>query len=506
VQRWAADGTMPAFASLRDRGVFCALDNEVELLPDAMWLDLTSGQSAVAAGLYWQPEQVHAGEARMRANIDADIPLTPVWRRASDAGRRVAVIDAVYARSSPGLNGVVLYDWGAHSAGAGRGSEPSSYIDDVVVRYGDYPLPHGWSEADGRAWGCDVHDGSRAALADLPRRLTAGIEVKEHTIVGELGREDWDLFFAVFHEGHCAGHQLWHFVDPTSPWHDPDAPEELRESMRAVYARLDQALGRVLAAVEPDTEILVLLTRGMGKHIGGWQLLPEILVRLGYASASPVAASIRSRVPPWARRWLRTVVRGSARERVKSVAGTPTHPLESPRTKACWVRCGKNGAIRLNVRGRDPHGAIEPGDEYDRVCADLARELLALRDGDTGAPVVKNVLRSDEMFRERHHPNLPDLIVQFQSDSVITQVTSPSVGTASVDARAGEFKRTGEHTANVMLWYLGAQGEPGSSIDGAVRDVAPTILEMLSVPLPDDLDGSPLALGDPKEVQREALT
>ena len=71
-------------------------------------------------------------------------------------GKRVAVIDAVYAPPEPGLNGVVLRDWGAHSAGYGRGSDPVGYVDDVVARYGDYPIPHGWSEEEGRAWGRQV--------------------------------------------------------------------------------------------------------------------------------------------------------------------------------------------------------------------------------------------------------------------------------------------------------------------------------------------------------------
>jgi len=81
-------------------------------------------------------------------------------------------------------------------------------FDDIVARYGDYPLPHGWSEVEGRAWGCDIHDGSRQALEQLPQTLADAVDLKTRVVLDELEREDWDLFFAVFHEGHCAGHQL----------------------------------------------------------------------------------------------------------------------------------------------------------------------------------------------------------------------------------------------------------------------------------------------------------
>jgi hypothetical protein len=45
---------------------------------------------------------VHVGEARLRANRPDDFDLPRFWRHASDAGKRVAVIDAVYALPEPG--------------------------------------------------------------------------------------------------------------------------------------------------------------------------------------------------------------------------------------------------------------------------------------------------------------------------------------------------------------------------------------------------------------------
>src|SRR2546422_5198618 len=71
-------------------------------------------------------------------------------------------------------------------------------------------------------------------------------------------------------------------------------------------------------------------------------------------------------------------------------------------------RSGGNGAIRLNVAGRDPFGSIQPGEEYDAACAELTRELEALRDTTTGEPVVEAVLRADVVFGEALHPNIPD--------------------------------------------------------------------------------------------------
>jgi predicted AlkP superfamily phosphohydrolase/phosphomutase len=493
VDRWADEGLLPSFAALSANGITYPLENDVEYLPDTLWTDVISGRSSAAAGLYWQPEQVHVGEARLRPNSLDDFRLTPFWQHASDAGRRVAVIDAAYAPPASDLNGVLLRDWGAHSAGFGRGSDPPGYLDEIVARYGDYPLPHGHSRAEGRAWGCDVHDGSRAALEDLPQRLAEAVALKTRVVLGELERQDSDLVFAVFHEGHCAGHQLWHFMDETSPWYEPDAPDSLKNGVRSVYARLDRSLGEILERVESDTHVFVVLTRGMRSHVGGWQLLTEILVRLGYTGAGAVAGSVRSRLPAPMRRTIKAVIRGPLRERLKSASGTSVHPLENPRTRALSVRCGGNGAIRLNVRGREPFGSIEPGHEYDEACAELTRELEALQDADTGEPVVEDVSRADFVFGERYHPNLPDLIVQFRQQGAISSVRSPRIGTVSEPARDRRFARSGEHTPHVRLWHYGPGVGNWETVPGGhAIDVAPTVLELLSVPLAAELEGGPL--------------
>jgi predicted AlkP superfamily phosphohydrolase/phosphomutase len=311
-----------------------------------------------------------------------------------------------------------------------------------------------------------------------------------------LDRESWDLFFGAFSEAHCVGHHLWHLHDETSPLHDPDAPPELRNGVREVYTLLDEALGRVLEKAGDTTTTLVFLSHGMGPNVGGWQLLPEILLRLGYTPPPPATVSIARRLLPAPAKWVakRFVRRGGATS-LRSAAGLFLEPLESPRTRAVAVRNGRNGAIRLNVAGRDPFGSIQPGEEYDAACAELTRELEALRDTTTGEPIVEAVLRADVVFGKALHPNIPDLIVHFRGSRPITSVTSPRVGTVSTATRAE--RRTGDHTPHSRLWAHGPGIVAGRSVKGGhVLDLAPTVLELLDVPVPAGLDGSALKLRD----------
>jgi predicted AlkP superfamily phosphohydrolase/phosphomutase len=500
VDRWADEGLLPTFAELRARGVELALDNDVKMFPDTVWPEIQTGRHSAALGWYWRPMQLHEGEGVLRRNEADDFDLTAVWDHASAAGKRVAVFDVPYALPRDDLNGVLVRELGTHGPAYGPGSFPEGLLEELEARHGEYPMPHRFTETTRGYTGCDTQDGSREALLPLPERIRTAIRVKEAMYRDLLGREDWDLFLGTFCESHCAGHQLWHFFDPSSPWHDPDAPPELANGFRDAYVQLDRSLGAVIAAAGEDATVLVFTSHGMGPHIGGWQLLPEILVRLGYGTAAPAVRSIRSRLPRPAREAIKAVLPDRLRARLKDTMGISAQPFELAQTRAAAVMNGMNGAIRINVRGRDPHGSVEPGEEYEAICDELAAALSELRDKETGESVVTKVVKTNDAYsREDRHPNLPDLVVRFREDRPIVSVTSPRIGTVTEPARDREFPRSGDHTAVSRAWLVDPRVESGATGRARLIDLAPTMLAILGVPVPEQLDGRPLELATAAE-------
>lgn len=489
VERWAEDGSLPTFAELLRASAGYRLSNPIETFPDVVWPEIFTGRSGASIGFYWHPGQVHAGEARLRPLRPGDVDLTAVWDHASRAGRSVAVLDVPLTQPSPGLSGVLLREWGTHEWGFGAGSDPPGFLDEIRARYGEHPVRHG----DGYS-SCDRHGDRIDAFERLRSGLIAGIELRSRIVRDVLDGDDWDFFFAVFTESHCAGQQFWHFFDESSPWHDPPVPASLERAIPDVYAALDAAVAHVLAGAGPETTALVLLSHGIGPNVGGHQLLPEVLVRLGYGSGRGAASKVRGRLPEPVKRVVRAAVRGGARRRLQAAAGSLPHPLESAATRAAATLNSPCGAIRLNVKGRDPFGSVEPGAEYDAVCEDLVRELEALENADTGTPAVASVVRTDALYADVH-PNSPDLIVRFRREHPIVSVRSPRIGVVSRPYRTPALPRSGDHTPHARVWARGpgiAGGETG--VAGSVRDITPTVLRLLDVPLPRGLEGSPLPL------------
>lgn len=497
LEQWAAGGSLPNFARMQSAGRKYRLRNPMRTLPGAIWPEITTGESAGKLPLYFHPRQLHTGEARRRPVAPDELNTEHFyWTVAGRAGRKVAAIDQVQTVLAASFNGIQVVEWGLHDPTYGFATDPPSLADEIRKRYGKHPGHPTRS--------CDAHGGTQEGYEQLLGGLLKGAAKKSELLVDLLGRESWDLFTCAFGEAHCAGHQLWHFHDPGSPSHDSEAPARLRTGLRSVYEQIDSGVGTLLNATSPDTTILIFTSHGMGPYIGGPQMLPEVLARLGLTSGgdSAFARCMRRaktkalQMPKRMHPLLRPLLEISPLKRIQEATGSLLDPLESPRTRAASLINNRCGAIRLNLRGREPSGGVEPGPEAERLVDLIKRELRALKDPRTNQAIVDEVITATEVFGDDHHEDVPDIMVVFRTDlGVLEQCVSDSVGLVRVGVNYPGYPRTGDHTPESRLWILGPGVRPGECRDqGDVLDIAPTVLSLLEVPLPDWLEGRPLPL------------
>jgi predicted AlkP superfamily phosphohydrolase/phosphomutase len=273
-----------------------------------------------------------------------------------------------------------------------------------------------------------------------------------------------------------------------------DGRDRLAGGIRSVYEHLDSALGALIEAAGPEPAVLVAATHGFVHPTGGQQLIPEVLVRLGYGSGHGASAQVRSRVPASVRRVVRRFVPAGARHKLQARAGSLPHPLDSPLTKAIALDGDRCSWIRLNLQGREPHGAVEEGAEADEMIEDLRAELLLLEHPDSGEPIVSQIVTAEEAFGELHHPEVPDLIVDFRIDlGVLDACQSSRAGLVRVPVERTAH-RTGAHPpVPSHLWISGfdnpTRSTPG---DGNAVDLAPTVLSRLGVEPPEWFEGKSL--------------
>jgi predicted AlkP superfamily phosphohydrolase/phosphomutase len=139
---------------------------------------------------------------------------------------------------------------------------------------------------------------------------------------------------------------------------------------------------------------------------------------------------------------------------------------------------------------------VAPGDEARAVLDEIRSELLKLKDPATARPIVERVLVADDVFGAARHPDVPDLLVVFRpGKGPIETCESERVGRVHVPYYSHRQHRTGDHTVRTRIWAMGPDVEAGSRVSSAsILDIAPTILDLLDVPIPGDLDGRPIPL------------
>ncbi|MEZ5099735.1 MAG: alkaline phosphatase family protein [Thermoleophilia bacterium] len=476
-------GGLPTLASLGRRARRFRLDTCLQTMPSAIWTELVSGRVAGKTAFSFPIRQVVTGEVEPRALRAEECDPRAFWTAADGAGLRVAALDMpTTPPPRERFDGVFLCSWSEHDRLFEPGSVPAGFLDEVLERYGPYPIEqmvdHNYPH---------TAEGKERMIDDL----LAGGRLARRLFVDTLEREPWDLFACTLSEAHSGGHYFGGWVDRAPPPGSGWGPRATT-AMRQLYDEADATLGALLAAA-PDATVVASLSHGMGEPVGGQQLLAEVVARLA-GSGGGSAARARAALPAPVRRLARTLIRGRARERLQEAAGSLPHPLASPATRAYAPETvSAVGMVRLNLRGREPFGSVEPGPEAEALLEDLRQAMLELTIPETGARAVAAARTAVEIWGPDLHPDTPDLIVTFRRDvGRIDAVSSQRVGTVRLPYVVGS--RTCDHTPDNALWVAGPGVEPGELAEGRAVDVAPTVLALLGVETPGWMDGRPLRL------------
>lgn len=492
IEAWAARGDLPHFKALIARAAAYKVANSLRTLPGAIWPELVTGVSSGRHAEYYHPAQLHSGEAERRPIVADEVDgARYYWTHAARAGRSVAALDMPQTVLSPVAGPVQLLEWGLHDRHLGAGATPEDFANRVRARYGTHPITS-----------CDLHGQTAQGYGDLLARLKEGASRKAALLEDTLRSAHFDLFTATFSECHCVGHQFWHFQDPAHPWHGRDASHDFENAILDVYRRIDDGLGRLIAAAGETADIVVLTSHGMGLYTGGPYILQELLARMGLSSArdsglarfarglqksqNPIAGAVRAVV--------RNTIGTRALRKAQAEVGALRQPLRDPRTRAIDVPNNRCGAVRLNLKGREPFGEVAPGNEEMAILADIREALAALRDPGTGEPIVAETITAREAFGADHHPDVPDLMVVFRDDlGILNDAFSPRFGHIHAPVYRRDLPRSGDHTTQSRIWLAGPRvGTPRFECRGNVLDLAPTVLDLLGLDPAPGMDGHSL--------------
>ena len=245
-----------------------------------------------------------------------------------------------------------------------------------------------------------------------------------------------------------------------------------------VYAEVDRAIGRIVAALPDDADLMIISPVGMEINTSRADMLPEMLDAVLSPERERSESSsiwwLRASVPPG----LRAAVAGALPDAVALdlTARLEMRGVDWSTTRAFAHPAENQGYIRLNLRGRERDGIVDVADA-PALMDEIVEGLMTFRDLD-GGEAVAGVARVGEHFGHGSRADLlPDLVVRW-TDTAATKldgVRSERYGT--VMRRGVGSGRSGNHTEG-DAWALVV---PGASRHADLRraprleDVAATV-------------------------------
>ena len=212
----------------------------------------------------------------------------------------------------------------------------------------------------------------------------------------DIDRERQDMFFAsldrlrqgslvcVFDATDRIQHMFWHYLEKDHPANNGDPIDQAphRKAIEEIYKHNDALVGKVMSQLKKDDVLMVLSDHGFssfqrGVNLNGWLLKEGFL----------------------------TLKEGATGE------GEWLQDVDWSKTKAYSL--GLTGMF-LNMKGREAHGIVEPGEDEKAVKDEPSSPSSAgSKDEGRKAVGIREVFDTKEIYEGPYSENAPDLIIGY---------------------------------------------------------------------------------------------
>jgi len=268
-----------------------------------------------------------------------------------------------------------------------------------------------------------------------------------------MANEKWDLLFTQWHGIDHMDHAFLSCLDPGHEWHDLGT-----RVIQKTYELADRYVGEILGQIDEDTLVVVTSDHGHAARVGSWLDVNALLEQHGLLVYKELDAGIRLEDGGYGPPMMREI--------------------DWSRTKAAVMH---SGFVYVNLKGREPHGIVEPGQEYEEV--------------------VEQVI---DILEDARSPSFPDKryaeVVLRKEDAEVLGLYGDLVGDVVFFAKVrfrgshhGNFhsSRAKIGSLRAVTLFKGPGIQQGMLRQQAIHlvDIAPTMAVLLDIPTPRQSEG-----------------
>ena len=488
ITRLIQEKKMPNLEALAAKGVQGPLKSTLPPQSLPAWPSFASGMNPGKHGVYGFFKR-EAGKYSIRPCSSEDIRGMTIWDYLTSIGRTTILVNVPLTHPPYQIGGAMV---------SGSPSPPGPPDADELECF-----PESLAEelrAVAPRYKVEPHWEWRIKEDKLLEIIYGVLEQRTKATLHLLKNKPWELFIVVFTCSDRIEHLFWRYLDPHHPACTPEGRRLYGTAIDDFYHALDDTLGSMLKVVGDSTTTIVLSDHGHGSqvaHVGVNQLLADIGV-LRYNVMQHFGLTKDSLQDRLKSLGLLRLAKKIIPKGVRSAI-----PLGFDASKST-AYCDCFGAININLKGRDPQGFVEKED-YGRVRDELVQSLLNYK-SPTGEPLIEKIYKAEEIYWGDRLNSAPDILAIFR-DGYGPRTWNPNgqviqaIDSSQFDLSRPIVECGGHHWFSTMDGIFFAHGgtiKQDEKIDGAqLIDIAPTVLHLLSIPIPSNMDGKVLPIFEP---------
>jgi predicted AlkP superfamily phosphohydrolase/phosphomutase len=479
-------GFLPHIAKLVRGGARADLETTFPPITASAWSSFMTGKNPGKHGIFEFMKRDQ--DSKRELAVNASFRQGPaIWDLLSEAGNRVVVHNFPCTYPPHAINGAMIADF-MTPRGRRDFAYPQGLLEELEKKFGPYRLHLSQTYAGANAEG---------VLEELFDELEYKAKVTDYL----MDRYDWDAFFQYFWGTDRIQHELWHIIDESHPRHDRKEAAVHRPRVYEYFRRVDEIVGDLVAKSGDGALVWIASDHGFGPvhtycAFNIW-LLQEGFLQLNRSAATrlkklmfssgltpELAFKLVKKLPLGPLRPSRGASNQPGTSKLLSTLFLSLNDVDWTRTQA--FSKGNYGQIYINLKGREPNGAVEE-DQYAALCEKIIQRLHSIEDPQTGEEWIGKVFRRDEIYSGPRVADAPD-IAFLPHDMRYLPLGNADFTSNKFMVKA--FGITGSHRMNGVMIANGGPVKAGISMESAsICDITPTLLYLLGRDIPDDLDG-----------------
>jgi predicted AlkP superfamily phosphohydrolase/phosphomutase len=451
-----------------------------------------TGKNPGKHGLFDFVEPVRDGQGFRFTNASYRDGET-LWGCLSRHGRRVGVVNVPMTYPPEPVNGFLI-------SGLDTPHEHSPYMYPVEIRQELKEAGIRYRIDQQHLGNMRTHERRRRQLADI----FAGEAARTETLRLLNRNRPSDFNMIVYGATDQVQHHFWHFMDPDHDKFDSEGAREFKHAIRDTYAYVDDQLGLLLDDADDDTVVIVMSDHGFGPTSNVRVRLNQALSEAGILRFEQAAhrPSVVRKMAGWLDGLLRSTLSSDAKRTIAGLFPRIRVWFENlDEAKIDWeqTKAHVNEAYRSSpavwLKSNNGSGHDQAAEMMRRV----EEALNSIVDPATGRRVISNYYHPHDIYHGPHTDRAPDILPSWWEDGFLLEQSSANQSSAPSVERSkspiqGGVEFAGSHRLDGVFMASGGPIRADFAFNGAsIIDVAPTVLHLMGLPIPSDMDGRVLS-------------